>query len=675
MTAALLPNAKAQFIDSTGKPLVGGKVYFYIPNTSTLKDTYQDSAQTILNTNPVVLDANGQAVIWGSGTYRQVVYDQNGNLIWDQITQDAYASLSGNMVDQTFIAGTDFIPGTTNQLTLSAGFGSLANLWVFFDGVFQGDENFSSLSGITLNFSNPIPIGVQRVYVKGGNTIPIGTPSNGTVTDQSVSIGAGIQSSKLSYFQGAAGSKNRTIQSRLQDFVSVKDFGATGDGVTDDTNAIQAALNWAANSGKLLRVPAGLYIMTSGVSVTLNNGTPINSGGLRLTMIGDGPGSTCFQYSGASSPTLFAFTGAYADRLLLEGFRVQHTDQASVSSNGVGIALNSQVNTTLRDVHVFRMTTGLAATDINSCEFDNCYFGYNYKGFTAAFGTVTYPNALVFRNCYFQSNYLYGAVITLGVTVTFDGGTFEANGMDNSGNVQAGAAALAFQNNGVNGSASLRVLGAYFEHNAGAADIYVTHTATGTYVLQGNTFNRIDSVQYVVNNVVFDASSLGAGVSACKVELSGNGFMRSGTYSANSSHRYINYASGANFDQFYIDDDGTNNYQDSIELPLMDATRVSQYGAVSQVQARAYVTVSGGVATMQNNTGIVSVTRASVGVFNVSLKRTAGSLALPQVQLGTGSMGWFYTNLTNTGFTINTYNAAGAPTDPASFILTVDAGT
>ncbi|AST86223.1 hypothetical protein CIG66_06995 [Ralstonia pseudosolanacearum] len=676
MTAALLPNAKAQFIDSTGKPLVGGKVYFYIPNTSTLKDTYQDSAQTILNTNPVVLDANGQAIIWGVGTYRQVVYDQYNNLIWDQITEDISNGGLGNFVDNVFVSGADFTPGVTAQLTLAANYGSADNIWVFFDGVWQGLDQIQSLVGKVLTFASPIPIGVNKVYVKGGTTTTIGTPSNGTVTDASVAPGAAIQGTKLTYtLPGAAGAVARTITSRLSDWVSLKDFGAKGDGVTDDTNAIQAALNWAASGGKLLRVPAGLYIMTAGVSVTLNNGTPINSGGLRLTMIGDGPGSTCFQYAGGASPTLFTFTGNYADRLLLEGFRVQHTDQAAVSSNGIGISLVGQVNTVMRDVNFFRMTTGVSATDINSCEFNNCVFNYNSKGFTAAIGSVTYPNAIAFRNCYFSSNYQYGAAVTSGVTCTFDGCTFEANGLDNSGVVQPSAAALAFSNNGANGAASLRVLGCYFEHNAGAADIYVTHTATGTYVLQGNTFNRIDSVQYVVNDVVFDASSLGAGVSACKVELSGNGFLRSGTYSANSSHRYINYASGANFDQFYVDDDGTNNYQDSIELPIMDATRVSQYGAVSQVQARAYVTVSGGVATMQNNTGIVSVTRAGAGVFNVSLKRTAGSLALPQVQLGTGSMGWFYTNLTNTGFTINTYNAAGAPTDPASFILTVDAGT
>jgi hypothetical protein len=86
MTATLLQNAKQQFFDSNGRPLAGGSVYFYIPNTSTFKNTWQDEGKTTLNTNPVVLDASGEAIIYGDGQYRQVVNDVHGNLIWDQLT-------------------------------------------------------------------------------------------------------------------------------------------------------------------------------------------------------------------------------------------------------------------------------------------------------------------------------------------------------------------------------------------------------------------------------------------------------------------------------------------------------------------------------------------------------------------------------------------------------------
>lgn len=86
--ATILPPAKTQFIDANGSPLAGASVYMYVPSTSVFKDTYQDSGGAILNTNPIILDASGEALIYGSGTYRQVVYDANGDLIWDQLTAD-----------------------------------------------------------------------------------------------------------------------------------------------------------------------------------------------------------------------------------------------------------------------------------------------------------------------------------------------------------------------------------------------------------------------------------------------------------------------------------------------------------------------------------------------------------------------------------------------------------
>ena len=54
-------------------------------------------------------------------------------------------------------------------------------------------------------------------------------------------------------------SVNRTVENRLADSVSVKDFGALGDGVTDDTAAIQAAIDAQATSGGTVFFPVGIY--------------------------------------------------------------------------------------------------------------------------------------------------------------------------------------------------------------------------------------------------------------------------------------------------------------------------------------------------------------------------------------------------------------------------------
>jgi hypothetical protein len=86
MSGSLIPNAKQQYLDANGNPLAGGFVYYYIPSTTTFKNTYQNAALTILNTNPIILDSAGECIAYGVGSYRQIVTDVNGNLIWDQPT-------------------------------------------------------------------------------------------------------------------------------------------------------------------------------------------------------------------------------------------------------------------------------------------------------------------------------------------------------------------------------------------------------------------------------------------------------------------------------------------------------------------------------------------------------------------------------------------------------------
>lgn len=93
-TATLLPNGQQQFFDNNGAPLSAGTACFYIPSTLTSKLTWQDAGETIPNTTPcVTLDSAGRAVIYGSGTYRQRLLDQNGNLIWDQLSNQLQSSI------------------------------------------------------------------------------------------------------------------------------------------------------------------------------------------------------------------------------------------------------------------------------------------------------------------------------------------------------------------------------------------------------------------------------------------------------------------------------------------------------------------------------------------------------------------------------------------------------
>jgi hypothetical protein len=73
---------------------------------------------------------------------------------------------------------------------------------------------------------------------------------------------------RLSFVAAGSGATTRTLQNKLRDVISVKDFGATGDGATDDTVAIQAALT--AGAGKSVYFPAGTYITSAGLNVSAN---------------------------------------------------------------------------------------------------------------------------------------------------------------------------------------------------------------------------------------------------------------------------------------------------------------------------------------------------------------------------------------------------------------------
>lgn len=117
----LMPPGEVTFFDNNGLPLSSGCVFFYVPGTTTPKATYQNSAQTIANTNPVQLDAAGRAIIYGTGTYRQVVDATGPNSsspcsppgvqIWDQLTASTDSSV-------TIYAGAS--SGTPNSITVNA---------------------------------------------------------------------------------------------------------------------------------------------------------------------------------------------------------------------------------------------------------------------------------------------------------------------------------------------------------------------------------------------------------------------------------------------------------------------------------------------------------------------------------------------------------------------------
>lgn len=81
--ASLLSAVRTRFFDKSNKPLAGGKVYTYEANSTNPKVTWSDEALTVQNTNPVLLDNEGTALIFFSGKYRFRIEDKYGILVED----------------------------------------------------------------------------------------------------------------------------------------------------------------------------------------------------------------------------------------------------------------------------------------------------------------------------------------------------------------------------------------------------------------------------------------------------------------------------------------------------------------------------------------------------------------------------------------------------------------
>lgn len=84
MSAQLAPQPIFQAFAPAGGFLVGGKLFTYAAGTSTPQATYIDSTQTTQNTNPIILNAMGQAAVWLNPAlgYKFVLQDASGNPVW-----------------------------------------------------------------------------------------------------------------------------------------------------------------------------------------------------------------------------------------------------------------------------------------------------------------------------------------------------------------------------------------------------------------------------------------------------------------------------------------------------------------------------------------------------------------------------------------------------------------
>jgi len=164
------------------------------------------------------------------------------------------------------------------EFTLSTAITSTAGVQVFIDGVYQDSGSYTTTTS-SVTFSAPPPLYSDiEVIVFNFSALVADTPA-GNVT----------------YQLNKTGAIARTVEGKLNDWVSIKDFGAKGDGLTDDTPAFVLAV---ASGAGAIHMPAGTYRITSTVTVNRD-----------VSFFGEG-NATKISVSGMPSSPAFLFTGA-----------------------------------------------------------------------------------------------------------------------------------------------------------------------------------------------------------------------------------------------------------------------------------------------------------------------------------------------------------------------------
>ena len=168
------------------------------------------------------------------------------------------------------------------------------------------NQDLPQLAGAELGWS----VDTRKLYI-GNGTIAEGAPVAGITevltqyTDLAALIGSYTFKGNITEYTVETGSSIlnptvRSFQQKFDDFVNVRDFGALGNGVADDTASIRRAIeqiykesenNFDTRTRRTIYIPAGTYITSNVISIPPN-----------ARLVGDGPNSTTIslQYGNLS---------------------------------------------------------------------------------------------------------------------------------------------------------------------------------------------------------------------------------------------------------------------------------------------------------------------------------------------------------------------------------------
>ncbi len=464
--------------------------------------------------------------------------------------------------------------GSTTAFTLSTAPESTGgNLQVYIDGVHQENSAYS-VSGSVVTFTAAPPIN-SAIEVVAFATGSIGSTTADLVT----------------YIPAGTGAVQTTVQTKLRETVSVKDFGAVGDGVTDDTAAIQAALDAAKINGDALFFPEGRYIVSSPLILPVKNGTyrvPLYLYGTSAENAPDELGSI-IEYTGTSG-SLFEGRGVSGTdtrrtQLKVENIQLYGTfTQGSLTNTTVGFNLYASTSLELNNVLVFGFQYGML---IEGGWWYSAINNVKFRQSKTAVKTNGAANGSVFRNCSFANVDDYSVQADyFGFSINFDNCWFEGGGITEVLLTNGGTA---------------RIQNSYFETVGTGAVVEMARYAAATgqapmLYMTGCDIQSSGGVDHVVSlyNAAPENANMTAIFSGIWCQLTGkNGF--------------VGASGGTNTIVYEL---GQINYFNNPVIPLLTPTSTAEEVKVNAdgffAKQATIISATGGVHNLENTSTAVT---------------------------------------------------------------------
>lgn len=270
----------------------------------------------------------------------------------------------------------------------------------------------------------------------GSSTVPVANGGTNATT-------ATAATSNLQYLQGGTGSVARSLTSRFQDVISVRDFGALGDGAHDDTAAIQAAITYVLSlaNGGAVYLPQGTYKVTAQINIP-------NTANISFRLYGAGA-ATKIKYTGSATVNIFS-AGSGTPTF---GSLYQFDDFGFLGPTGgvvTAFNLNNINNSLFYNVSVFGNTNGIILQSSFNTRIIDCYFNTqsqygistNVTGTNALYiaqtgisnaGTAAINLAVGGNNIVIRDNDLEANAVALELT-NYTSVLFEGNYVENGAN-------------------------------------------------------------------------------------------------------------------------------------------------------------------------------------------------------------------------------------------------